>query len=433
MENTKRTLINNILILCIGIISLNCIRNHDSLFAMLYGTPIYLGTIVLALICLIRLIIVPIRFKKRTPKYFINFFYAIFIILYLVIDFVIYFIFITAGIIVSQNLGPIGSITDLDLNIFFSALIPIAILVVINIYSYKNFKSDIDFYFIIPLVFIMLVSVSELELFIFLNPIMGYMNIPINILIFSLLGVFAGVVTIYHLIVLCNLAFERKFYKPKTGFKVFTNNLFRKKLAYYLGVAFTLITGIFYIIPGINNRFYFYIGLMFVFMSMLRIFNQIWIYLVREKDKKFRFINYYLLIIVNAIFLAILFFLLRITLLKTLDKSASNLGVFTAIQIIILIIRLVIAIFGYYNSRIVRKTEPHVIATNNLDIISFIVAAVAFIFPFLAAVGVGKYDINNVFNIINIISLSLIGIIIILMPIRAIYGLIILKKEYKNK
>lgn len=260
------------------------------------------------------------------------------------------------------------------------------------------------------------------------------LNIPLDILIISPFVIVLVIGILYYGVMIFNIFSNGKFYKWKNAIKIFVINLFKTRLGYYFGVSFSLLLGILYILASVssNSIFYRYIGYMIFSIAILRIIDQVWLMLSRSKGDKIKFINQYIMIFVNSGILLLITFVARTGIISINIKDTGDLGIFAAIQLICIIIRIVTTVLGYYYTRINVKREPHFIALNNMSILSLLVSVFAFLITFLVNVGVGKYDLDNVIKIVSIVIFVLALVMITLMIIRGVIGLIKYLKSFKN-
>ncbi len=250
--------------------------------------------------------------------------------------------------------------------------------------------------------------------------------IPVRVIVFLPTVLLQIIGACYYDIQMFNSFTDNKFYDGKTSVKVFITNLFKRKIAYYFGVTFALVMGFIYFLLDIYNAgsFYFYIGIIFVTIAGLRMVDQIWLLFIKKLESRKRYINQYIMIFVNALVLLLISFVIRSALINI---EEDKLGFWAVLQLIIIIIRVIMVVIGYYNTRINVKSEPYNIALNNMSMISLFISIFALLIPVLVNLGVGQYDLDKVIIIISYIIFALIHIIIILMVIRGIIGLIKLK------
>jgi len=426
MINIKNDNKQNILIYMIGIIILSIIsllQNGKINIYFLLPISFYLISF------LMKLLVKKLTKNKENKDYFHNIFHSVILLIYAIVYLIIIFVTTFWAVFVIKTAEIDISALGISYTHYIYEITKLIVILVMFLHSIHFFRYDPNNYYRIPFLYILLsydisallyaVSLREQILLPYPVILLFYVSVTIP----SLVGI------VNYFIVLINLGIEKNFFKFTIGVKIFVIDLFKKKMAYYIGIGLLILIGSIYLIAGIKEKFYMHIGALFLLISLLRIINEVWAFVIRNKERNKRYFNYYIMIYLNSLYLFGIFYIFYKVLQSAVNQQADSIGFFTVVQIIILIVRIVIASLGYYNSRINVKVEPNVIATNNISIISIILAAIAFIIPFLKAVGVGNYDIVKIFNVINIIALSLLALIIIIMPIRATIGLVKLKKE----
>ena len=249
-------------------------------------------------------------------------------------------------------------------------------------------------------------------------------SIPVIFSIFALFLSIELVLMTHHIITLFNLSLYKRFFGIKEGIKVFLVSLFKRNLGYYIGIVFVILIGIFYLLASAGESYYRYAGYYFILFGIARIVIYFWNRKLSDKSIKKRYHHQYIMLITTSIILlATIYWVWKILEISKQIES-SSLDVFSFVLGVILIVRIIVVIFGFYYSRINVKKEPISIALNNLSIVSVLVATYIFFVKFLLSVGVGKYDMNTVMNIFSMVIVVLVSIVIVTMLIRAIIGII---------
>ena len=267
---------------------------------------------------------------------------------------------------------------------------------------------------VLILVFVIILSIDSLTEF---------------ILFFIYLAVIIALVLvmIHFLIILLNLAFDGRFYGKKERIKVFLYNLFKKNLAYFIGIIFTLFMGIYFIIGSGFDVYYMYIGYIFLILSFIRIADSIWLIFISKKPKEKRYFHQYILIIVNAIVVLGSSLLIWNAFQRIVEVNNSGFTMFTVTIVLILIARIVFSVLGYYYSRINVKKEPVSIALNSLSIISVLISTYATVVNLILAFS-NPNKTNTVIFVLSIVITSLIGVAILESILRGVLGIINTRK-----
>ena len=267
---------------------------------------------------------------------------------------------------------------------------------------------------ILIFLFVLIISLESLTQFLFF---FIYLVVIVVLLLFML----------HFIIILLNLAFDGRFYGKKERIKVFLHSLFKRNLAYFIGITFTLFMGIYYMIGSDFDIYYMYIGYIFLIISFIRIADSIWLIFINKKPKEKKFIHQYILIIVNAIVVLSISLLIWNAFQRLVEVSNHSFNMFTVTIVLILIVRIVFTVLGYYYSRINVKKEPVSIALNSLSIISVLISTYVAIVNLILAFS-NPNKTNNVIFVLSIVITSLIGIVIIETIIRGVFGIINTRK-----
>lgn len=423
MEN-KRIKINEVLIFYTGIFILFSFRINDVAFVFLRPVQyIILGGFVFS-----ELISYIPYFVLKDKKYIenkVNIFngFALFLVFLAVLAlnvFVFFFLFLLG--VSYKYPTTIESIVSLLVVTAFSILLFIVSLRMFrrsHLEYHKIGYSFLTMNYAIFAVNLLILGVFFMESFLFVKIL-----VVLPSFIFMLLG------TLYICVALFNSFTNNKFYNVKTGLKVFSVNIFKRRLAYYFGVALTFFMGFVYLIAGFLNESIFYqsIGFVFFTIAILRIIDQLWIVITSNKNKKIRYLNQYILIFINAGILILVSFFIKDVLLLMEDNKSLKIDFFIGIQAIIIIVKVIMSILGYYKTRINVKKEPYNIALNNMSIVSTLIALYGFSLPILVNVGIDVNSLGILFESMSYSIFGLINLLLTIMIIRGIVGLIKIKK-----
>ena len=365
--------------------------------------------------------------KRKAPGYKINFIPAIInMILVIIIALVQFFLII---ILYSVKIKAPSDVHT-SFNEYMQNGLVFVVSLVYYLYIIRKFSNDKENYFRIPFIFSVLINTSVTIVTLIIIDFNIAFPIPVILIIYILVFGLLLVFMINHLIVLLNLSVDKKFYPLNERLKKFLFNLFKRNVGYYIGVVFVFLVGVYYVLGNGDDTYFMYIGIFFIFTSLLRVLDTVWLNLVSKKSTKVRNMNQYLLIIVNALLVLSSILLVWNVLNKAKQIENSTLDFFSFIVGVVLVIRIIFAVLGFYYSRINVKREPYHIALNSLSIIGVLISLYAFFIHFMLAVGVGRFDLISVLNVFSIVIVVLIGIVIVGMIFRGIVGLIITHKRY---
>ena len=427
MVKNKVLLLNDILIYTIGIFIIYAIMRiviiYDSFYTIAFG-GIYASVIVFYLIHYGYLLICKIFNKRVRLQY--NFFIAC--LLMAVVALLYFFYFVWAYTVFSIALSTSGSgYNSLIRNILIYFILFI-FGAIFYIYSNISFSKKRHEYYKVAIAFNILYSFISVLYLYFMVSIIGSLNIPLIITLLSPVVIVSLIFNCHYIMTLFNISTEKDFFTPKENLKVFVTGLFKKDSGYLIGIFFIILIGVAYLIGSGNDTYLKYVGYYFLLMSLFRIIDYIWMKLIKDKNKRIRYLNQYIMMLVNAVFILLAVYLIYKVLTSVNIDENEEFSLITAILIIIIIARSVVVVFNFYHSRINVTKEPYFITLNNLAIISLIVSIYAFIISFMLIVGVGKLDLKNTINVFSHVIVGLIIFIVTIMVIRAIIGIVKLNK-----